>query len=62
LKNVYYINKHGFINYNKAEQIKIYEKYLEVSAHDKEVLLFIDSFMDILKDLESIQNDLKVKI
>lgn len=62
LKNLYYINKDEFINYNKTEEIKIYEKYLEICTHNKEVSLFIDSFMDILKDLESIQNDLKVKV
>ena len=58
LKNIYYINKHGVINYNKVEQIKIHEKYLEITAHNKEVLTIIDSFMDILNDLEVIRNNL----
>ena len=58
LKNIYYINKHGITYHNKAELIKIHERYLEATAHNKEILLIIDSFTDILNDLELIQKNL----
>lgn len=49
--------------YSKVEWLNICKKYTYISAHNKEVLFFIDWFRDILKELESIENDLsKAKI
>lgn len=64
LKNTYYINKQGiWNNFDKVEWIDICTRYEYCSAHNKEVLSFIDSFMEILNDLESIENNLsKVKV
>ncbi len=62
LKNIYYMNKHGMNNFNKVEWIDICNRYEYASAHNKEILLFINSFMDILNDLESIESNLLSKI
>jgi outer membrane protein assembly factor BamB len=64
LRNVYYINKHGITNYcNSLEWIDICNKYRYTLAHNKEVLLFIDCFTEILNDLELIESNLsKAKV
>lgn len=59
LKNSYYINNIKTIGYhNNIEWLDICKKYTYITAQNKEILLIIDCFSDILEDLESIKNDL----
>lgn len=64
LRNVYYINKHGVKDCSyMIEWIDICNRYTYISNHNKEILLFIDCFAEILNDLESIESNLsKAKV
>jgi hypothetical protein len=59
LKNVYYINNHTTpCKYNSLDWVDMREKYDHQLAHNQEVLYFIESFTDILDDLEAIKDNL----
>nr|YP_010303545.1 hypothetical protein MRV25_mgp19 [Purpureocillium takamizusanense]UNI92574.1 hypothetical protein [Purpureocillium takamizusanense] len=59
LTNAYYMNNiRATYEYNKLDWIDIREKYAYASAHNKEVLYFIECFTDVLDDLEAIKDNL----
>lgn len=58
LKNTYYINNKIVYEYNQLESLNIRERYDYHSAHNKEVLQFIECFTEILDDLEAIKDNL----
>nr|YP_010526682.1 hypothetical protein OOD12_mgp17 [Pleurocordyceps sinensis]UXR11750.1 hypothetical protein [Pleurocordyceps sinensis] len=58
LKNSYYINKYNTINYNKINWFNTYNKYTPVTNYNKEIWFFIESFREILNELELIQINL----
>jgi hypothetical protein len=58
LKNTYYINNTRFTDFNRSGLLNVFEKYIEVSSVNQEILFFVDCFTDILDDLELIKNNL----
>lgn len=54
-QDIHFYNKYNI----NIESWKTLDKlYYDTTFHNKEVLFFIDNFLDILQDLESIQKDL----